>query len=125
MKKIFGWTAVGLMSVSAFAACSSDDDKDTTTTKAATVTSTESTGDSTAGSATDETMASADENEATVDKFCADVTDLAAKGPTASDYASKLQELTAQGASLGAAVAADPSLQTKLTDCLKKLVPGG
>ncbi|MCU1367871.1 MAG: hypothetical protein JWN39_3510 [Ilumatobacteraceae bacterium] len=111
MKKILGYTVAAVISLGGIAACSSDA-KTTPTTKAAT------TGATTGG-------ASTDTNTATVDKFCTDVTDLVAKGPTASDYASKLTALTSQGASLGAAVAADPSLQTKLTDCLKKLVPGG
>ena len=62
---------------------------------------------------------------ATVDKFSNDVADLVKKGPADSGYAAGLQALTAQGASLGAAVAADPSLQTKLQECLTKLVPGG
>src|SRR4051794_41672205 len=117
MKKIYGWTAVGILSVGALGACSSDK-KSPSTTKAPAVST--ATGDSTAASS-----GASDSNSATVDKFCADAADLVAKGPTDSGYASGLQKLTAQGASLGAAVAADPTLQTKLTDCLKKLVPGG
>ena len=111
MKKIIGYAVAAVVSLGGIAACSSDS-KSTTTTKAATAGSTAAT---TAGGS----------NSATVDKFCTDVTDVVTKGPTASDYASKLTALTSQGASLAAAVAADPSLQTKLTDCLKKLVPGG
>ncbi|MCU1397228.1 MAG: hypothetical protein JWN62_337 [Acidimicrobiales bacterium] len=110
MKKVLGYTVAAVISLGGIAACSSDA-KSTPTTKAATT-------DATTGGATDS-------NTATVDKFCTDVTDLVAKGPTASDYASKLTALTGQGASLASAVAANPSLQTKLTDCLKKLVPGG
>lgn len=112
MKKILGYAVAAVISVGGIAACSSDS-KSTSTTKAG------STATTTAGGS------STDTNTATVEKFCTDVTALVAKGPTASDYASKLTALTGQGASLGAAVAANPSLQTKLTDCLKKLVPGG
>ena len=53
------------------------------------------------------------------------MTALVEKGPTDSGYAAGLQELISQGASLGAAVASDPSLQTKLQDCVTKLTPGG
>jgi len=121
MKKILSWTAVGIMSIGALAACSSDDKKSPTTTAApaATTGDTSASGDDTATT----TGGASDENAATVDKFCSDVADLVAKGPTASDYATKLQELIGQGASLGAAVSADPTLQTKLTDCLTKLQP--
>ncbi len=120
MKKIIGYTMAAIVSLGGIAACSSDS-KSTATTKATTAATT---GGATAGS-TSTGSGSSNANTATVEKFCKDVTDLVAKGPTASDYASKLTALTGQGASLGAAVAADPSLQTKLTDCLKKLVPGG
>ena len=124
MKKILSWTAVGIMSIGALAACSSDDKKSPTTTAAPAATSGDDTATTAAGDDTATTTGGAsDENAATVDKFCSDVADLVAKGPTASDYATKLQELIGQGASLGAAVSADPSLQTKLTDCLTKLQP--
>ena len=117
MKKILNWSLVAIVSFGGLAACGSDK-KSTSTTKAPAT-------EATAGSDTGDSTSSGDANTATVEKFCKDVTDLVAKGPSASDYASKLTELTGQGASLGAAVAADPSLQTKLSDCLKKLVPGG
>jgi hypothetical protein len=112
---------IAIVSLGGVAACGSDK-KSTSTTKAP---ATGATSAVTSGGDTSDTASSGDANTATVDKFCKDVTDLVANGPSASDYASKLTALTGQGASLGAAVAADPSLQTKLTDCLKKLVPGG
>jgi len=118
MKKILSWTAVGIMSLGALAACSSDK-KSPSTTKAPDVTTAETSGDGTATT----TGGASDENAATVEKFCTDVADLVAKGPTASDYTTKLQELIAQSGTLGAAVAADPTLQAKLTDCLGKLQP--
>ncbi|MCU1394968.1 MAG: hypothetical protein JWM34_3396 [Ilumatobacteraceae bacterium] len=116
MKKILGWTVAAVVSLGGVAACSSDS-KSTSTTKAATTATTA------AGATAGSTSTGGDSNTATVDKFCKDVADLVANGPAASDYASKLTALTGQGSTLAAAVAADPSLQTKLTDCLKKLVP--
>lgn len=123
MKKILSWTAVGIMSIGALAACSSDDKKSPTTTAAPAATDGGSTETTAAGDTGTTTGGASDENAATVDKFCSDVADLVAKGPTASDYATKLQELIAQSGTLGAAVAADPTLQAKLTECLTKLQP--
>ena len=127
MKKILSWTAVGILSMGALAACGSDDDKKSpSTTEAPAATNGDSTETTAGGDSTETTAGGAsDENAATVEKFCSDVADLVAKGPTASDYATKLQELIGQGTSLGAAVAADPTLQGKLTECLTKLTPGG
>jgi len=50
---------------------------------------------------------------------------LVANGPTASDYATKLQELIAQGPALASAAAADPTVSAKLNECITKLTPGG
>lgn len=129
MKKILSWTAVGIMALGALGACSSDKKSPSTTTASDVTTATTAAGDDTAttaaGDGTETTAASSGDSSAAADKFCADVTALVEKGPTASDYATKLQELIAQGTTLAAAAASDPTVSAKLQECVTKLTPGG
>jgi hypothetical protein len=108
MKKILGWTAVGIMSVGALGACSSDK-KSPSTTKAPAVT----TGDTTSG---------ADTGSAAADKFCTDVADLINKGPTDPNYTANLQKLITESQTL---LTSEPGAAAKIQDCLTKLNPGG
>ena len=117
MKKILSWTAVGILSMGALAACGSDDDKKSPSTTAAPA--------ATNGDSTETTAASGDSGEgsASVDEFCAKVTDLVTKGPSDPQYATKLQELIQNSTSLLATLT--PADQAKLQECVTKLTPGG
>jgi len=122
MKKILSWTAVGIMSIGALGACSSDK-KSPSTTAAPEVTTGDDTATTAASGDDTATTAASGESSAAVDEFCAKVTDLVTKGPTDPEYATKLQELIASSQSLITTLT--PADQAKIQECVTELTPGG
>lgn len=117
MKKILGWTVVGLLSIGGLAACGSDDDESPSTTNAPAGTT--ASGDSTA-----DTAAEGGESSAEVEQFCADAEDLVEriKNASAEDLGTlqaDATKFTTDAASLTAK--ATPAEATRIQECLSEL----
>jgi len=123
MKKILSWTAVGILSMGALAACGSDDDKKSPSTTAAPEVTTGDDTATTAASGDDTaTTAASGESSAEVQEFCDKVTELVTKGPADPEYATKLQELIASSTALLSSLT--PADQATLSECTTKLTGG-
>lgn len=112
MKKILGWTMVGMISLGSLAACSSDS-KSTSTTKATASSTAAGSGASSGGTA--------------VDTFCKEADDLAAKlkdvikNPTSANAADVTAAASKLSTDAAALISSNPNDSAKIQACVKKL----